>query len=183
MKAVLINGSPKSNGSTALLIETVASGMKDAGIQTNLFNLSQMNINYCQGCYACLSSKICIQQDDMKLLIDNVLRSDILVMASPSYWGDVTAQMKTFIDRSLPLCDTKGKTIVPPGKKGISIAVRAGQSEAEALKLVGTFEHYMGHLGIKPALSITATGIDCIDDLKAKAYILESAYSAGLNCS
>jgi multimeric flavodoxin WrbA len=139
-----------------------------------------MKINYCKGCYKCLEAKKCCQNDDMAILLDAIMKSDIIVLASPSYWGDITAQMKTFIDRSLPLCDKTGKTIVPSGKIGISIAVRAGKTQKEAVHIINTFEHYMGHLGITSAASLTVTGVDCLDDMKKNKNTLDEAYNIGL---
>jgi multimeric flavodoxin WrbA len=181
MKAALIIGSPKKNGSTTLLVSRIAQGMIDSGIEVNLYHPGQMNINYCKGCYKCLEIKECCQNDDMTILFSAIMKSDIILLASPSYWGDITSQMKTFIDRSLPLCDKTGKTIVPSGKIGISIAVRAGKSQNEAIHIINTFEHYMGHLGITPVESLMVTGVDCLEDMKENNDKLYEAYRLGFN--
>jgi multimeric flavodoxin WrbA len=87
--------------------------------------LDETNINYCKGFEKCGVNRKCAQMDDMNLLIDKIHESDIVLLASPSYWGDVIGQIKTFIDRSLPLCNAKtGETPVPKGKIGVSVAVR-----------------------------------------------------------
>lgn len=75
-------------------------------------------------------------------LLRDIFAADIVVLASPSYWGDVTGQMKVFIDRCLPVCNAKtGATPVPKGKIGIGVAIRAGHSQDENERLLGTFRH------------------------------------------
>jgi multimeric flavodoxin WrbA len=88
--------------------------------------------------------------------------------------------MKTFIDRSLPLCNAKtGKTTVPKGKVGVSVAVRAGKSKEENQHIVDTFKHYFGHLEIQPTAMLTAEGIRNISDIENDQTKLEEAYNLG----
>ena len=103
----------------------------------------------------------------MDALLAGILDSDIVLLASPSYWGDVSGQMKVFIDRSLPLCNAAtGRTPVPPGKIGIAVAVRAGSSQGENQHIVDTFQHYFGHLGIEMGAAVTVEGIDRPSDFE-----------------
>ena len=180
MKALCIIGSPKTNGSTARLVDRVIEGMKSQQIRVSRYVLDEMNINYCKGCEKCEVNRKCVQMDDMNLLIDEIYESDIVLLASPSYWGDVTGQMKTFIDRSLPLCNAKtGETPVPKGKIGVSVAVRAGKSKEENQHIVDTFKHYFGHLEIQPIAMLTAEGIRSISDIENDQTKLEEAYNLG----
>ena len=180
MKALLINGSPKSNGSTALLLNKMIHGMNVSKIETTLINIGQKQINFCKGCEACRNTQKCIQNDDMVDIINQILETDILVLASPSYWGDVTGQMKTFIDRCLFICNAKtGTTIVPKGKIGISIAIRAGDSKKENEQILNTFNHYLGHLEIKTVAKMTVEGIATIEDIKQQSEKLQEAYNIG----
>jgi multimeric flavodoxin WrbA len=180
MKALCIIGSPKTNGSTARLVDRVIEGMRSQQIKVSRYVLDEMNINYCKGCEKCEDNRKCVQIDDMNLLIDEIYESDIVLLASPSYWGDVTGQMKTFIDRSLPLCNAKtGETPVPKEKFGVTVAVRAGNSKEENQHIVDTFNHYFGHLGIQPIAVLTAEGIRSIADLENDQTKLEEAYNLG----
>lgn len=178
-KALCIVGSPNRAGSTARLMAEAALGLADAGFATNTFYLADMRIGYCTGCNGCSAKRQCVQRDDMDILISQLMQADVVCIGSPSWWGDVTAQLKTFIDRSLPLCDTRGGTIVPPGKLGMSIAVRAGRSPLENHHLLETIEHYYGHLGIKAASRIQCEGVTVPADLPPEA--LAKAYEAGIS--
>lgn len=179
-KAICIIGSPRSRGSTACLVDRVIDGMKATGIEVDRLPLGAMTIGPCRGCRACEDTGRCVQRDDMDRLIGGILESDVVVLASPSYWGDVTGQMKVFIDRSLPLCNAKtGETPVPAGKVGIALAIRAGRSKEENEHIVDTFEHYFGHLGIRPVGSLTVEGVEHPPDLKERSDVLEEAFALG----
>ncbi len=167
MKAICIVGSPNEQGSTAFLVRSIMDGMHAVGIDATMHVLGTMDIGYCDGCRECESSRRCVIRDDMDALLAGILESDIVLLASPSYWGDVTGQMKVFIDRSLPLCNAStGDTPVPAGKAGVAVATRAGSSKGETQHIVDTFEHYFGHLGISPVAVLTAEGVGCLADVE-----------------
>jgi multimeric flavodoxin WrbA len=179
-RALCIIGSPRENGSTAFVVDRVIDGMKAAGVETRRYCLGELEIGYCTGCRECEASRQCVLRDDMDRLLAGILESDIILLASPSYWGDVTGQMKVFIDRSLPLCDaTTGETPVPEGKVGVAVAVRAGQSTAENQHLVDTFAHYFGHLGIRMVGSLTAEGIGSPADIEKREDKMQEAFALG----
>jgi multimeric flavodoxin WrbA len=180
MKSIAIIGSPNKNGSCSHLVEQLNQGMKSQGIDASTFYLHDMDIKYCKGCRQCEEKRECVQLDDMKLLIDEIFVSDIIVLASPSYWGDVTGPMKVFIDRSLPLCNAAtGVTPVPTGKKGISISVRDGFSTDENQHIISTFDHYFGHLEIDHISNISVEGINTVNDLKLRKDKLYEAFKIG----
>ena len=180
MRAICIVGSPREDGSTAFLVDRIIEGMESSGIKAVRYVLGSLTIDYCQGCRECETTRRCVQRDDMDVLLEGILNSDIVLLASPSYWGDVTGQMKVFIDRSLPLCNAAtGHTPVPPGKIGVAVAIRAGRSVEENQHILDTFEHYFGHLGIEMRATLTAEGIDALADLRLDLDLLEKARTVG----
>ena len=182
MKAICIVGSPRQGGSTAFLVDRIIAGMREGRVEARRFVLGELAIGYCQGCRECETTGTCVQRDDMDTLLQGILDADIVLLASPSYWGDVTGQMKVFIDRSLPLCNAAtGQTPVPPGKIGVAVAVRAGRSAGENQHIVDTFEHYFGHLGIEMRATLTAEGINDPADLEHSSHIIKEAIGLGRN--
>lgn len=181
MKVLCINGSPKATGSTARIIEKIAEGIHSVEPSTvSTYVLNKLNIGYCQGCRECSYLGRCVQNDDMVPIISDLLTSDFVVVGSPSYWGDITGQLKVFIDRCLPLCEvSEGRTVVPAGKFGISVAVRTGRSKEENEHIVGTIEHFFGHLGITPITSYMVQQVESPRDLDNKPEILDEAYALG----
>lgn len=184
MNAICIIGSPQANGSTASIVDKIIEGMEIGGIKVKRIMLGQKNINYCKGCKSCYETRRCIQSDDMDEIIKQLFESDIVLIASPSYWGDITGQLKVFFDRSTPLCDTgNGGTSVPKGKIGISVAVRTGQRIEENMHLIQAIEHYFGHLGIKPMSRFTIEGVQFKEDFEAKKDKVDEAVRLGINIS
>jgi multimeric flavodoxin WrbA len=181
MKALCIIGSPREKGSTAFIVDRVIEGMVERGVDVKRYGLGALKIRYCQGCHACEETRRCAQRDDMDLVIQDLLEADIVLVASPSYWGDVTGQLKVFIDRCTPLCDAKtGETPVPPGKVGVAVAIRAGQSVTENQHIVDTIAHFFGHLGIELVGAYTLEGVEQPADLEGRAEEIREAYELGL---
>ena len=167
MKAVLINGSARADGSCSFLLNK----MKDAFIKNEFevkkFDIANLKINYCRGCKECYSDDKCIQSDDVEMVVSNLLSSDYVVIATPSYWADVPAQLKTFFDRNTPFGDTNSNRILKADKeiKGIGISVRAGRTEKENEIILDFIDHYYGHIGINPIKRFSVTKVDKLEDL------------------
>jgi len=108
MKALALNSSARSGGQskTEILLDHFVKGMRDAGAEVEVVNLKRKKINYCIGCFNCWTRTpgICVHKDDMsRELLPKFIQSDIVVLASPLFHYQVNAQMKTFIERTLPV--------------------------------------------------------------------------------
>ena len=76
--------------------------------------------------------------------------ADIIICVSPSYWADIPGQFKAFIDRCTPWCNThEPHASISSGKRGYTIALRTGPSMRECDKIIGSIEHFYGHLEIE----------------------------------
>ena len=170
MKATCIVGSARSNGSTAYLIDTIAAGMEEAGIAVTKYYIGKENIRYCLGCKKCYIDGECVHHDAVKQIVFDIVSSDYVVIAAPSYWADVPGQLKTFFDRNTPYGDTNPNRIVKAEKpiKGIAIAVRAGVRQQENELILNSIQHYYGHLGIETVQRISICQTDTLEDLKEK---------------
>jgi multimeric flavodoxin WrbA/GNAT superfamily N-acetyltransferase len=180
MKAIGIIGSPRDKGSTAYLVHKVLEGLKDSDFETRDIFLADLDLEYCIGCKTCEVTRQCQHDDRFDKLKQHFWDADIITIGSPSYWGDVTGHLKVMFDRFTPFCNTiDGKTIVPEGKKGIAIALRAGSSQRENVHIIESIDHFYGHLGIKPVGNMMVENIETIEDLKKKATEIEQAYQLG----
>lgn len=119
MKATCIVGSARANGSTAYLVDTVIKGMQESGIETYKYCISNAHINFCCGCKKCYIDGKCVQQDDVEKIVSDILTSDYVVIAAPSYWADIPGQLKTFFDRNTPYGDTNPNRIMKATIMGI----------------------------------------------------------------
>ena len=102
MKLIAFNGSPRKGGNTEALLEAVMAPVRQAGIETELVQIGGKGIHGCLGCYTCQKRKDsrCSQNDDMlNACLEKVIAADALLLGSPTYFTDVTADMKAFIDR------------------------------------------------------------------------------------
>ena len=106
MNVLAINGSPRgANGNTDILVQAFLQGIEKAGGKSETIYLHEKTIRYCTGCFACWTQTpgVCIHEDDMVALLPKVRNADVVVIASPLYGNMLTGQMKTFLDRTLPL--------------------------------------------------------------------------------
>jgi multimeric flavodoxin WrbA len=96
---IIVKGSPRLEGNSAILADEVAAGAKSVGAHVESYDLHEMDIQPCDACNGCRASAECVLDDDMQLLYAKIREADAMVIASPVYWFNVTAQTKAFIDR------------------------------------------------------------------------------------
>jgi len=102
MKTIVLHGSPRKNGNSDTLAENFLQGMNEGVLkETKHFYTNEMSIRPCQGCLSCANAdeKSCIIKDDMQEIYSTFMEADVIVFATPMYWGYITAQLKTVIDR------------------------------------------------------------------------------------
>ena len=112
MKILILNGSPKKEKSDTLHItRAFAEGMNEVSENDiRLVHVTDKNIKYCLGCFCCMNNGgICIQTDDMKEILDEILSSDLLILSFPLYCYGMPAPLKAVMDRILPLTSMKMK--------------------------------------------------------------------------
>lgn len=92
-------GSPHKNGNTAWVVNQIINGAKQQGAKTQVFYASDLNINFCKGCRACMNKKGCVIKDDMQKIYNELKTADALILGSPNYMGQMSGQAKLFVDR------------------------------------------------------------------------------------
>ena len=109
-KVLIFNGSPRKKGNTVTLIAEFTKALQEAGTEFEVINLNQMNINPCQFCNWCINNNalLCVQKDDMNDLYPKLLDAEKIVLATPIFWFNVSAQLKLFIDRLYALHGAEG---------------------------------------------------------------------------
>ena len=91
-------GSPRSHGNTSILLLEAIKALND-DIERETIDISRMDIQGCRGCELCRQDGACVIQDDMQTLYPMIERADGIILASPTYFYNVTASMKAFIER------------------------------------------------------------------------------------
>ncbi len=102
MKVLAINGSARLNGNTAIMLNTALQVMAEEGIETELVQLGPKGLQGCIACYKCFEHKDrrCAVKDEMNGYIEKMLEADGILLGSPTYFADLTTNMKSLIDRS-----------------------------------------------------------------------------------
>ena len=103
MKVVAFNGSPRRSGNTATLLKVALAELEAAGVRTELVQLGGLHLYGCRACYGCASKKdgrCAVQDDELNSLIEKLLDADGVLIGTPTYFTDVTAEVKAFIDRA-----------------------------------------------------------------------------------
>ena len=103
MKVVAFNGSPRKEGNTALLIKEVFSVLEADGIETEMVQFAGMNIPGCIACNKCFTNKdrkCAVNNDIVNTCIIKMLQADAIILASPTYFSDLTPNLKALIDRT-----------------------------------------------------------------------------------
>ncbi|MBQ9010989.1 MAG: flavodoxin family protein [Clostridia bacterium] len=106
MKILVLNGSPKRDGSDTMHItRAFLKGMEEAAEQDiRIIHTIDSHIEYCSGCFSCMrNGGTCIHRDDMQDILEEILDSDLLVLSFPLYCYGMPAPLKAFLDRTLPL--------------------------------------------------------------------------------
>lgn len=170
MKVICIVGSSHSKGSCAFLIDTLIKGINNPAVEVKKYCVSDIKMNYCYGCKKCYDNGECVQNDEVKKVVLDIFSSDYVVIAAPSWWADVPAQLKTLFDRTTPYGDTNPNRKYKADKPmmGIAIAVRAGVREQENELILNSIQHYFGHLGIETVERISICQTDTLNDLLEK---------------
>jgi multimeric flavodoxin WrbA len=120
MNALVLYGSPRKDGSSATLVKHFLQGFNSTGNNTvKEFYANDVKVRPCQGCLTCarLGDNTCATEDDMQQIYSAFVDANIVVWATPMYWGYMTAQLKTILDRMEALAcgpeeNWKGKTFV-----------------------------------------------------------------------
>jgi multimeric flavodoxin WrbA len=103
MKVIAINGSARKDGNTSILINYVFDELRNQGIETETLSLAGKKIHGCRACYKCFQNKdkrCAVDDDVLNECIEKMIEADGIILGSPTYFTDVSPEMKALIDRS-----------------------------------------------------------------------------------
>ncbi len=99
MKVLGVVGSRRKSGNTAYLVQQALKAIESKEVETELIFLGDYNIRGCTGCEGCKDTYKCVVMDDMQKIYPLIIDSDAIVLGSPTYFYNITAEMKAFIER------------------------------------------------------------------------------------
>ena len=103
MNVVAFNGSPRKDGNTAAMLQHVMQQLDHEGIKTEMVQLADLKLRGCRACFQCFTAKnrhCALADDGLNACIDKMLAADGILLGSPTYFADLTADLKALIDRA-----------------------------------------------------------------------------------
>lgn len=172
MKVVTLLGSPRANGNTATLAKAFNEAAQEQGADVKTYLLNKLNFKGCQACEACKTkSDKCVLADDLTEVLDAVAETDILVLASPVYFADTTAQLKGFVDRCYsymaPFETMPEISRLVPGKIMVFLTTQNAPDELFS-EVAEKYSSIFKHLGFLESRLVRGCDLMAADDLKTK---------------
>lgn len=122
-KIVLVDASPRQGGNSEIVVDTLAEAL--AGCEVTVFKMREKDCRFCRACAACQGkeTQMCVQRDDITALLPVIDQCDAIVMATPIYNQQITAQAKLFIERWYPFFNREKKNWSNTSRQGKKAAL------------------------------------------------------------
>lgn len=180
MNIVCLLGSPRAQSNSSAIAKRFTDTAEKSGAKVKTYTLNNLNYRGCQGCMACKGTlDKCVLNDDLAEVLDAVQQADVLVMASPVYYGEISSQLKGFIDRSFSYLKPDFMTNpnparFAPGKK-LVFALTQGQPEEAFSDIFPRYDFFFKWYGFRESHLIRACGIGGPGEIEARQDILAMA--------
>ncbi len=103
MRVVAVNGSPRKSWNTAKILEAALDGAQEQGAEAELVHLYDLRYTGCRSCFACKrahnKAARCALQDDLAPVLSRLLTADVILLGTPVYFGDISAQLRAVLER------------------------------------------------------------------------------------
>ena len=157
-RIVVLNGSPRKNGNTSALVKAFKEGAESVGHTVTEFFLGGMDIHGCKGCFGGHSSRECpcVQQDDMAKIYPAVKDSDVVVLATPLYYWNMSGQLRTAVDRLFALEEGDGNLLRGHGRAAALLMAAEGCGFEDVATY---YDHLVEHLRWKNLGKVLCGGV------------------------
>lgn len=138
MKVIGINGSARKDGNTAILMNKVFEKLNQEGIETELVQFAGQVMEPCKACFACGGQKNCVHRKDrFPEVFDKLKEADGILLGSPVYSANVSANMQAFLERAAVVCDMNPGLLTHKAGAAVAAVRRGG-----ALQAIDTMNHF-----------------------------------------
>lgn len=162
MKILVAKAFPRNDGFTARITNLVIDGMRESGADPHVADLTTMDIAPCQGCFSCWTKtpSQCRIVDKMALLLDTIVVSDLIVIATPLYCYTMSASAKTFLERTLPLA-SEGFELTATGLSRNLMRYPDAWPKKMAWISAGAFREIDNFSGLQKTMRLYADALCC----------------------
>ncbi|MEW6388010.1 MAG: flavodoxin family protein [Thermodesulfobacteriota bacterium] len=176
MKIVAVLGSPRAEGNTATMTRWLLEAAGKLGAAREVFRLNQMKFQGCQGCGGCKTKAgHCVVEDDLTPVLAAVKDAEVLVLASPVYFGDLSGQMKCFFDRTYSFANPNFTSRLQPGKKSVLVLAQGDSNAANYEDIFPRYERWLKMFGFEENYLLRATGVFEAGQVKDRTEVLRQA--------
>lgn len=180
MKIMNVIGSPRSGGNSATVARMLLEKLPAENVRVRTVQLNQLNYRGCQGCMACKTqADQCAVRDDLTGVLEEIRASDLVLIATPVYIGEISAQTKGLLDRfySYFLPDyitnpTPGR--LAPGKKLVFIVSQGNPDPNAYGDIIAKYTQFFGRLGFSNVYIIRVLGAGPKSDVRIQETVLQS---------
>lgn len=165
MKVVSVLGSPRENGNSATIANRFCATAEKLGSEVKTYVLNNLNYKGCQGCFLC-KTKLdkCALNDDLTEVLEAIREADVLVMASPVYYWDISGQLKSFMDRTFSylvpdFITNPKKSRLEPGKKLVFILAQNNPDRNSFPDIFQKYDYFFKAYGFTERHLIRAFGV------------------------
>jgi len=190
MKIVCLLGSPRKEGNSAAIAKRFCDTAEKLGAQVATFALTDLEYRGCQGCMACkTTSDSCALSDDLTEVLEAVRETDVLVLASPVYYWDISSQLKAFIDRTFSylvpdFMTNPQKSRLAPGKKLVFVLAQANPDPSSFPDILRKIDYFFKTYGFVESHLVHACGVSEPGAVKSRQDVMQLAETtAGKICA
>lgn len=151
MKTIALIGSPRKGGNCDILVNKIVEKIDG---ESEILFLNDLNLGYCNACQSCQKGD-CIKDDDTRDIVAKIEDADLLIFSSPIYFGQISAQAKTVIDRFYMISQNSERSL--EGTKVIQVFTQANPTDA--------FDAYINSMETMPFAFL---GMEVIETISAK---------------
>ncbi|MDD4953207.1 MAG: flavodoxin family protein [Desulfovibrionaceae bacterium] len=182
MNVLSLLGSPRKNGNSATLARRFCETARGLGAEVSEVFLNGLDYRGCQACFSCKGkTEVCARKDGLSPVLQAVAGCDVLVMASPVYYGEISSQLKAFVDRTFSFLvpnypHVPDKTRLAPGKTAVMVIAQGHPREDLFADIFPRYQYFFEHmLGFERMRLIRACGVYDLGDAEKDARALEMA--------
>jgi multimeric flavodoxin WrbA len=184
---VCLLGSPRPKGNSSVMAQALCEAAGAAGAQVTTFSLNKLSYRGCQGCLACKKeAEACVLEDGLTPVLEAVRACDVLVLATPVYFGEVTAQLKGFIDRTFSYLQAgyahlpRGqRSRLSPGKTLVFVIAQGHPKEDLFTDIFPRYAYFLNWQGFTESRLLRACGVYYPGDAGSRPELLEQARELG----
>lgn len=178
MEILALIGSPRKNSNCEIIVDEIAKGAEENGHTLTKYIIQDLDVAPCSGCELCNKGKDCRYEDDGTEIIDKLANGASVILASPIYFGQMTAQAKTIVDRFYSIFNNPEKSFSKDAKAAIVLTHAYPGDYDDYLQLTIT-QPFKNNTEMEFIGALDVGDVKFPADVKEKEDVLKEAYELG----